>query len=405
MIMDDHIITALPFYDSTDKQSWNRERCENSRRFCIDTIKNKLPPFQIRRTHSAGTFIDYVYIVDMDGNKEDITHLFGSGSDLVSGSATQNYDNYVEYAGYHDSFEAGKITTTGLEYIQFNTSGVNISVTSGERYILHFNGKFGMTSGTSPDVFIGTASTSAISNVVNPVDDQENIILKVTSTSATAKLYFTNDAADTASFNTKGNSSATDPSLELYKLTQLTVEEFTSYDYIVYEGGDLVEDISSGMYYLEVSDGANTWYSECFNVCDDIDERIVMEWGHSSDIDNIYYSGGFENKIVFAERYDLVKPTYEPTKIGTARDGYFFTEKVVTKKGYKLIFYAPEFMSDAMVLLPSHDTIYLTDKDDNRERVDDVNVNIVATSNCFFRIELEFVFDPIKSGNCNTNIS
>ena len=406
--MDDHIITPLPFYDSTDKQSWNRERCEGSRRFCIYTDKDHLPPFQIRRTHSGNTPIESVYIVDGDGNETDITSYFTTGSDQINGSrVTSTYDFYAT-ASVSDSIGRAQKTTTGsTQYVNFHNNASDLSVTDGKQYYVGFPGTFGEYGSSTyplPDVFLGTTDSSNISNVIVPSDGSKHIVLIATLSSVVAKLFFRSDSADHADFTTNQDSGTSESEIQLYTMT-IDIKEFTSYDYIYYEGDTLASSLTPGEYYIKLNDSANTWYSERFCVCNDVDERIVLEWGHSNDIDDIYYADGFENKVVFAERNDLVKPVYEPTKVGTTRDGYFFTEKVVTKKGYKLVFCAPEYMADAMALLPSHDTIYLTDKDGNREQVDDVNVSISPTSNCYFMIELEFIFDPILSGNCNTNIS
>jgi len=137
----------------------------------------------------------------------------------------------------------------------------------------------------------------------------------------------------------------------------------------------------------------------------DYSDNIVLEYGHTCDIGNIIYQYGFKNKIVFADKVDLVKPTYETIKTGESREGYFFVNNAVAKKTYKMVFYAPEYIADAMSILELHDTITITNKDGDSISVDEVHAVSTPAGNCFFKCELELISDPMNSSNCCTDLN
>jgi len=137
--------------------------------------------------------------------------------------------------------------------------------------------------------------------------------------------------------------------------------------------------------------------------------HIILNYSHSCDDQNafgkILYQTGFNNRIIFQEKNDLVRPEYETIKEAVSRRGHVIVTSVVTKKAHKLIFYAPEFMADAIKLLPAHDTIILTDKNGDSADVVEVDVDITPAGNCFFKIDLTLYVGPLHTTNCCNNFT
>jgi len=186
------------------------------------------------------------------------------------------------------------------------------------------------------------------------------------------------------------------------------IDDFTLW--IQYDGAaDFAINLPAGQYYIKVDLGGCVFYSEIVTICDiplavnvvtyAID-RLTLTYGNTCDLDNIYYTEWFLNRIIFQDKIDLTKPEYEVEKVATPLDGYLQIEKVTTKKKYKFTFYAPEFMADAMNLLSSHNRIYVTDKFGDTAVVKEANVTITAPSHCFFKIIVDLYIDPANSTNC-----
>ena len=120
-----------------------------------------------------------------------------------------------------------------------------------------------------------------------------------------------------------------------------------------------------GIYYISVSDGVQTWYSEMFTVVQDVSAYLKIQWW---DVENLVFDAG---QIVYTEpNYkntlylctELGKPEYEFEEDGEDRDGYFFPEKQISVKTYKCTILAPEYLCDVMRFIRMADYIHITDK-------------------------------------------
>ena len=120
-----------------------------------------------------------------------------------------------------------------------------------------------------------------------------------------------------------------------------------------------------GIYYISVSDGVQTWYSEMFTVVQDVSAYLKIQWW---DVENLVFDAG---QIVYTEpNYkntlylctELGKPEYEFEEDGEERDGYFFPEKQISVKTYKCTILAPEYLCDVMRFIRMADYIHITDK-------------------------------------------
>lgn len=120
-----------------------------------------------------------------------------------------------------------------------------------------------------------------------------------------------------------------------------------------------------GIYYLRLSDGVQTWYSEMFTVVQNVSGYLKIQWW---DIENFVFDAGqivyknpdFKNTLYLYT--ELGKPDYEFEEDGEERDGYFFPEKQISVKTFKCTILAPEFLCDVMRFIRMADYIHITDK-------------------------------------------
>ena len=110
-----------------------------------------------------------------------------------------------------------------------------------------------------------------------------------------------------------------------------------------------------GPAYLRVIDldGAE-YYSEVFCLVSDLPRYVKLDWWDNDSDGN----PGFINTLYI----DTIvgKPKYEFDEEGTDRDGYFFTEKQLSKKVYRFGFVAPEYLCDALRIVRMSDNIQIT---------------------------------------------
>ena len=88
-----------------------------------------------------------------------------------------------------------------------------------------------------------------------------------------------------------------------------------------------------GIYYMTLSDGLQTWYSEMFTVVQDVSGYLKIQWW---DIENLVFDAG---QIVYKN-----------------------PEKQISVKTFKCTILAPEFLCDVMRFIRMADYIHITDK-------------------------------------------
>lgn len=138
------------------------------------------------------------------------------------------------------------------------------------------------------------------------------------------------------------------------------------YDIIVFPANfPLPTNMFDGVYYLTLSDGVQTWYSEMFTIVQDINPYLKIEWW---DIENFIFDAGqiiyknpkFKNRLYFCS--ELGKPEYIFDEEAEKRDGYVFPIKQVSDKTYKCTILAPEYLCDVMRFIRMADYVTITDK-------------------------------------------
>lgn len=243
-----NVPTTLPFYDSLIKQSTNRDGSPVAL-FCP---RNQLIPFQIQRPHSANDWIQDIFLVDPDGNQYDLQWYFENSDELLKGGYTngpgglQSFDTLTQKSdsssnGFTFDIHSAIKSTTGAGDAGFENT-TDFAVTENEKLYLEIN--LTLNSGTAPKIVIidGGDETTQLSNEVQLINGENNIILTITADEATATLLFYNDTAEQTNF------SAT---VTLTRTIRPQINEFTSIDYITYNGeklhwsGNLIREIDN----------------------------------------------------------------------------------------------------------------------------------------------------------------
>ncbi|WP_418665446.1 hypothetical protein [Alistipes finegoldii] len=120
--------------------------------------------------------------------------------------------------------------------------------------------------------------------------------------------------------------------------------------------------LTPGRYYAELSDGVETWYSEVFNVVDDLSRYIRLEYWSADnqeyDGGEIVYSNGYRNVLYICS--ELGKPDYEYEEEAEPRDGFPFVEKQISKKTFRFECKAPEYLVDALRVVWLSDYVRMT---------------------------------------------
>lgn len=248
----------LPFYTSTGQRDAERVSSQDA----LLCPRFKLLPWQIQRDHLADTYLTSLDIVDCDGNETDIfDNVFGNEHLVKSwtNAAAPNAYNTLDTSGstiltaiessastgfaYSNEFPLATGESIQLEYTQVHTSG------QVPKFYL------GKSDGTFYSTGISIATGNNIDYLVANGNDGGDVRLLV---------YNTNDTSYSCAMD------------EVQK-NNLQVNEFTSYDFITYNGVPLRLELPYGVYYVKTSDDNTTWYSEWFSV-QDLHTQVITEW-------------------------------------------------------------------------------------------------------------------------------
>lgn len=147
---------------------------------------------------------------------------------------------------------------------------------------------------------------------------------------------------------------------------------FYDIDTILYAGTlPMALDTPDGVFYVELSDGVQTWYSEMFTVVQDVSGYVKVEWYDANDLlmdgnlgivytDDDAVTTCFRNRVYLCT--EIGKPEYTFSEEVNERDGYSFPEKQVSEKTYRCTILAPEYLLDAMRFVRLSDFVQVTDQ-------------------------------------------
>lgn len=172
------------------------------------------------------------------------------------------------------------------------------------------------------------------------------------------------------------------------------------YDVILYPATlPMPINMLDGIYYMRLSDGVQTWYSEMFTVVQDVSGYVKVQWW---DIENLVFDAGqivytnptYKNTLYLCT--ELGKPEYEFEEEGQDRDGYFFPEKQISLKKYKCTILAPEYLCDVMRFIRMADYIRVRDKYGNVYNCDTFLITPKwQTQGDLASVEIEFKTDTV----------
>ena len=139
------------------------------------------------------------------------------------------------------------------------------------------------------------------------------------------------------------------------------------YDVIIYPGIlPMAITTPEGRYYVEITDGVNTWYSEVFTIIRDLSQYLKIEYYDNENLEfqdgAIEFASGFKFQVYLPTQ--LGRPEYTFEDETTKRDGYEFSTKQISEKTFKFNFIAPEYLCDAMRVIRLMDNVTITSKGD-----------------------------------------
>lgn len=176
--------------------------------------------------------------------------------------------------------------------------------------------------------------------------------------------------------------------------------ESLGYDVIVFPAtATHLSNVGVGQYYITLSDGTETWYSDIITLVSDLSTYLRIEW---SCLANMVFDGGqivytnptFTNILYLAT--ELGKPEYQFEEEGENRNGFFFPEKQISEKVYKFQFLASEYLCDVMRLIRMCDYIRVRDVFGNLYRCDQFLMTPKwETQGNIASVEVEFHTDTV----------
>lgn len=143
------------------------------------------------------------------------------------------------------------------------------------------------------------------------------------------------------------------------------------YDVLIYNGDALNDALPMGQYYLVLTSGQNSWYSDVVTIVSNTLTMTRIEWWDEADmvfpagrIVYRYASGGqtvqYKNRMYFLEEIGM--PEYTVEEEGDTRDGLFYATKVLSGKKYKMqIAQLTEAMCDALRFIHLSDNVRVQD--------------------------------------------
>ena len=146
----------------------------------------------------------------------------------------------------------------------------------------------------------------------------------------------------------------------------LVVKSYTDFKLLKYPGTlPIVEIKHEGLYYLYISIyGLGTIYSDVFTVTNKIDDYLLIEYSNSYNFELkngiVDFSDNFKFKCYLCAQ--IGKPEYDFEEEATDRMGYTFIESQVSKKIYKFVFLAPEYLCDALRIVRLCENKQITSK-------------------------------------------
>lgn len=356
--MPSNNISILPFYGSPAEQN-ARKWWIYDRVYPLYTPGGHLPPFQITREartsdqYSKGNVIvPYDYFADMN-----VT--------VVGGVATFAGQEHTDISNYAEMDFPSRIYLSGLPPIQ-EEGDIFIAACDGDDVVIdavsdlsqfdwyevdgdgRINAVWTLPEGAT-SLYVVTMRANVWSPGITRASVCEVETTRVIRPIEGAGLCFA-DGADA-------------PAPVASLLDSLRVVNYGAEDVIIFDGlAEVFAGRPIGQFYLWLTDGVQTWFSDVFTAVGDIDPYLKLEWWDDSDFvmdaGRIVYDGAFRNILYLAS--DIAKPEYTFEEEGESRDGYFFPTKQISAKKYRFSFFASEYLLDVMRFVRMADHAQIT---------------------------------------------
>lgn len=151
---------------------------------------------------------------------------------------------------------------------------------------------------------------------------------------------------------------ANDPTIT-YQIpnTQFSIIHDNGYETIVCTGYTTIQGVQLGKHYIALTVyetvPEHVLYSDYVYVTDDIHNYVKLTWQNAN---NLYIA---DRVIPFEQNFKpycyvdslIGKPIYEYEEESTQRNGYEFIESQISKKSYRFVFIAPEYLCDAIRIM------------------------------------------------------
>ena len=236
---------VLPFYTSTGQRDAERVNSQDA----LLCPTHKCLPWQIQRSHLTSTYINEVTLIDCDGNETDVYDYFYDP--IAFTGLTNSPSPFTLWATSGTTILTAAIATSALAYAY--TDG--FALATGASVIVEYN--LTLWGGCMASLFLGAGAGTVYSASTVMAAGANFARLTASGNNAGDVRVLVKNTADVTDFM------STFPSLSY---EGIKTSERTTYDFITYNGAPLSTTLPYGVYYLKVSDGNTTWYSEWFNV-------------------------------------------------------------------------------------------------------------------------------------------
>lgn len=336
MIQRNNSLSVLPFYSKLGHQHRFKPYTFGAIYPLIADV-NSLLPFQFQRF--------YEYIKDDNLYLRDIHDSYyltkdGQINSYVSGFTVKKYQATDHNAVYLEaSNNAVYIDSNAALIVAYDENDNVLGYFSTDEP--YFIGYWKLPARTS--YFCVQTKATGTEAVVSAANTHENTVDKITLRSIDGKI------------NTNITSKVVDSGLMVLSGTS------AEYDTVIFfANGRSKINAAEGQYYLSITSGAFTWYSEVITLVNNIDDYLKIEWWDEENL--VFDSGtiiynGYKNTLYLDT--NIGKPEYKFEEEGTERDGYFFAKKQLSEKVYKFVFLAPEFVCDAFRFVRLSDNIII----------------------------------------------
>lgn len=170
---------------------------------------------------------------------------------------------------------------------------------------------------------------------------------------------------------------------------------FDGYDVLVFDGVQSFMDLPVGSYYLVLSDGAETFYSDVFSTGCTWFAKI--EWWDDDDMEldgnTVVFQDGYRQTLYFPTT--IGNPEYQTEEVGEDRDGFYFPEYKISWKEFHCEFTALEYMADCLSRADQSDHLVITDQFGRNYMVDKLEMETEWIGRGKANISLSFTTDTV----------